>query len=120
MLAIAVQHPIFIVMDAFDECPDLGMPSPRDAVLNLVKDLVRLHQLPNLRICITSRSEVDIQTKLRPLAVNAISLHDESRHRLVISDYVRSAVSSDEQMKLWRDEDKKLVIKEISERADGM
>ena len=121
MLAAAAQHPIFIVMDALDECPDLGMPTPREAVLSLVKDLVCLHvQVPNLHICVTSRPEVDIQTRLKPLAVNAISLQDESRQKVVISNYVSSVVSSDEQMKQWRDEDKRLVAKELSERADGM
>ena len=121
MLAILAQDPIFIVMDALDECPDLGLPSPREAVLNLVKELVCLHvQVPNLHIFFTSRPEVDIQTRLKPLAVNAISLQDESRQKAVISNYVSSVVASDEQMKHWRDEDKRLVAKELSERADGM
>ena len=121
MLAILAQDPIFIVMDALDECPDLGLPSPREAVLNLVKELVCLHvQVPNLHIFVTSRPEVDIQTRLKPLAVNTISLQDESRQKAVISNYVSSVVASDEQMKHWRDEDKRLVAKELSERADGM
>ena len=119
MLTVAAQHRIFVIMDALDECPDSGMPTPREAVLNLVKDLVHL-RLPNLHICATSRPEIDIQTKLKPLAVNAISLHDESRQKIVIVDYISSVVSSDEHMKKWRDEDKKLVVKELSERADGM
>jgi hypothetical protein len=76
-------------MDALDECPDSGLPTPRETVLNFVKDLVRL-QLPNLHICATSRPEVDIQTKLKPLAVNAISLHDETRQKFVIANYVSS------------------------------
>jgi hypothetical protein len=113
------QHPIFIVMDAIDECPDSGMPTPRETVLNFVKDLVRL-QLPNLHICVTSRPEVDIQAMLKPLAVNAISLHDETRQKVVIANYVRSAVLSDVHMRKWRNEDKILVIDELSERADGM
>ena len=121
MLSIVAQHPIFILMDALDECPDSGMPTLREAVLNLVKELVHLHlQVPNLRIGVTSRPEVDIQTMLKPLAVHAISLHDDHRQRLVISNFVRSVVSSDERMKQWRDEDKKLVARELSERADGM
>ncbi|KAH9027759.1 hypothetical protein EDB84DRAFT_300040 [Lactarius hengduanensis] len=119
MLFVAAQHPIFIIMDALDECPESGMPTPREAVLNLVKDLVHL-QLQNLHIGVTSRQEVDIQTKLRPLAVNAISLHDETRQRIVIADYVSSVVSLDEHMREWRDEDKRLVVKELSERADGI
>jgi hypothetical protein len=118
MLTVSVEHPTFIIMDALDECPDCGMPTPREAVLNLVKDLVHL-TLPNLRICVSSRLETDIQTKLKTLAV-AISLHDETRQTIVISNYVRSSVSSDEHMMKWQDEDKKLVVKELSERADGM
>jgi hypothetical protein len=121
MLAAAAQHPIFIVLDALDECPDLGLPAPREAVLNLVKDLVFLHlQVPNLHIFVTSRQEVDIQMRLKPLAVNAISLQDESMQTVAISNYVSSVMYSDEQMKQWLDEDKRLVVKELSERADGM
>ena len=118
MLAVAAQHPTFIIMDALDECPDDGSPTPREVVLNLVEDLVRL-QLPNLHICVTSRPEIDIQTMLKPLAVNAISLH-ETRQKFVIADYVRSVVSKDVHLKKWRDEDKELVVEELSERADGM
>ena len=119
MLTVAAELPIFIVMDALDECPDSGMPTPREAVLNLVKDLVHL-RLPTLRICVSSRPEIDIRTKLKSLAVNAISLHDETRQKSVIANYVSSVVSSDEHMTKWRDEDKELVVKELSERADGM
>ena len=119
MLRVAVENPIFIIMDALDECPDDGMPTPREEVLNLVKDLVLLRR-SNLHICVSSRPEIDIQTKLRPLAVNAISLHDETRQTIVIANYIRSVVFSDEHMMRWRDEDKKLIVDELSERADGM
>jgi hypothetical protein len=121
MLSVAIEHPIFIIMDALNECPDSGMPTPREAVLNLIKELVHM-RLPTLRICVSSRLETDIQTKLKPLpvAVNAISLHDETRQTILISNYIRSFVSSDEHMMKWRDKDKKLVIKVLSERADGM
>lgn len=84
-----------------------------------MKDLVRL-QLPHLHICVTSRPEIDIQTMLKPFAVNVISLHDESRQKIVIANYVSSVVSSDVYMRTWRDADKKLVVEELSERADGM
>ena len=119
VLTYAAKNPIFIITDALDECPDSGLPTSREKVLNLMKDLVCL-RLPNLRIFVTSRPEVDIQAKLKPLAVNAISLHDETRQKVVISNYVSSAVSSDERMRKWRDDDKKLVIQELSERTDGM
>ena len=119
MLMVAIEHPIFIIMDALDECPDSGMPTPREAVLNLVKDLVHL-RLPTLRICVSSRPDTDIHAKLKPVAVNTISLHDETRQKVVIANYVSSVVSSDEHMMKWRDEDKRLVVKELFERADGM
>jgi hypothetical protein len=35
-------------------------------------------------------------------------------------DYVRSVVYSDKMMQRWREEDRSLVIKTLSERADGM
>ncbi|KAH9177929.1 hypothetical protein EDB89DRAFT_1812293, partial [Lactarius sanguifluus] len=119
MVTVAAQHRLFIVMDALNECPDSGMPTPREAVLNLVKDLIHL-RLPNLHICVTSRPEIDIQTTLKPLTANAISLHDETRQKAVIANYVSSVVSLDEHMMKWRDEDKKLVVEGLSERADGM
>ena len=37
-----------------------------------------------------------------------------------IADYVRYFVNSDAKMREWPEEDKELVIKELSERADGM
>ncbi|KAH9016840.1 hypothetical protein EDB84DRAFT_1581901 [Lactarius hengduanensis] len=67
MLRLPGQRPIFIILDALDECPDSsGMPSPRDEVLQLVKELVDLH-LQGLHICATSRPEVDIRAILEPL-----------------------------------------------------
>src|ERR1700733_8000511 len=51
--------PVYIIMDAIDECPNtFGMPSPRESVLDLVKELVEL-SLPNLHIFITSPPEID-------------------------------------------------------------
>ncbi|KAF8269897.1 hypothetical protein EI94DRAFT_882726 [Lactarius quietus] len=119
MLAVISEHPIYIVMDALDECPDSGLPSAREEVLVVLKDLVDLH-LPNLRICVTSRPEVDIKSILNQLTIHAVSLHDESEQQKGIADYVSSIVNSDVKMREWPDEDKELIIKVLSERADGM
>jgi hypothetical protein len=123
MLAAAAQHPIFIIMDALDECPNDGMVTPREEVLNLVKDLFSL-QLPNLRICqgicVTSRPEIDIRTAIEPLTIHQISLHNQIGHKIDITNYVCSVVSSDVRMRKWRDEDKELVANVLAERADGM
>ena len=107
-------------MDALDECPDTsGMPSPREVVLEFVKGLVEL-SLPNLRICITSRPEIDIRTVIEPLTTCRVSLHDETGQKKDIIDYVSSVVRSDMQMGKWREADQKLVIETLSERANGM
>ena len=37
-----------------------------------------------------------------------------------IDEYIRAVVSSDRNMRRWRDQDKELVIKTLSERANGM
>jgi len=116
------QGPIFIVLDALDECPDSsGFPSPRDEVLQLVKELVDL-DLQELHICATSRPEVDIRAVLEPLAFRSVSLHDESGQKTDIADYVRSVVNSSPStaMRRWRVDDKNLVIETLTERADGM
>jgi hypothetical protein len=79
MLAITGLQPIYIIMDAFDECPNWpGIPSPREQVLALVKELVDFHLL-DLNICVTSRPEFNIRATLAPLAHHCVSLHNESR-----------------------------------------
>ena len=120
MLFVAAQQPIYIIVDALDECPDSsGMPTPREDVLSLLEGLVRL-RLPNLRICVTSRPEVDIKIVLGPLASSAISLHDGSGQMKDIFDYVNNVVYSDNKMRRWRSDQKELVVEELSKKADGM
>jgi hypothetical protein len=122
MLRLPGQRPIFIVLDALDECPDsAGIPPPRSEVLQLVKELVDLH-LHGLNICATSRPEVDIRAVLQPLAFRSVSLHDERGQRADIANYVRNIVNSSPStaMRRWRVDDKNLVIETLTERADGM
>ena len=111
---------MYLIIDALDECPKTTeIPSSRQKVLALVKKLVELN-LPNLRLCVTSRPEIDIRTSLETLTSKQISLHDERGQKQDIINFVTSVVYSDEDMQRWRDDDKKLVIKTLSERADGM
>ena len=112
--------PVYIIMDAIDECPNtFGMPSPRESVLDLVKELVKL-SLPHLHICATSRPEIDIQTVLEPLTSLRVSLHDETGQKKDIIEYVNTVVHSDTRMGKWREKDQNLIIETLSERADGM
>ena len=122
MLEVQNEDPIFVIVDALDECPDtFGVQSPREKVLALVEELVGLN-LPTLRLCITSRLNVDIQNVLEPLTStsNRISLHDEDGQKKDIADYVSSVVFSDKKLISWREKDKELVVKTLSDRADGM
>ena len=119
-LALSNDRQTYIIMDALDECPNtLGMPSPREVVLDFVKELVEL-SLPNLHICITSRPEIDIQIVIEPLTTRQVSLHDKTGQKKDIVNYVSFVVGSDVRMGKWREEDQKLVIETLSERADGM
>ena len=122
MLTLPDQRPTYLIIDALDESSNTsGIPSPRETVLHLLKELVDL-SLPNLRICVTSRPEIDIRNVLEPLTSRRVSLHDQSGQKKDIADYVRSIVYSDSEqiMRRWRMEDKELVIQTLSERADGM
>ena len=121
MLILPDQLPTYLIIDALDESPNSGMPSPRETVLQLLKELVKL-SLPNLHICVTSRPEIDIRNVLEPLTSRRVSLHDQSGQRKDIAIYVRSVVYSDSEqiMRRWKIEDKELVIETLSERADGM
>ena len=122
MVELPGQVPIFIIMDALDECPsNTGTPSAREEVLDFVEDLVEANP-GNLFICITSRPEQDIQTVLNPLTSPScrVSLHEENGQKEDINSYVRSFVEKDRSMRRWREEDRELVITTLSERANGM
>jgi hypothetical protein len=122
MVTLPNQHPTYLVIDALDESPNTpGIPSPRERVLQFVRELVEIC-IPNLRICVTSRPEIDIRKVLEPVTSRRVSLHDQSGQTEDIADYVRSIVysSSEQIMGRWRTEDKELVIKTLSERANGM
>ena len=123
MLRLPGQGPIFIMLDALDECPESPwIPSPRNEVLQLVKELVDLRLQGQLHICVTSRPEVDIRAVLEPLMSHSVSLHDESGQKADIANYVRSVVNSSPSsaMRTWTAEDKRLVIDSLTKRVDGM
>ncbi|KAH9061879.1 hypothetical protein EDB87DRAFT_1830686 [Lactarius vividus] len=119
-MLVALETPIYLILDAVDECVNTsGMPSPREKVLRLIKDLVGL-KLSNLHLCVTSRPEIDIRNALEPLAAHRISLHDESGQSADIANYVNSVVYSDSRMRRWRAEERDIVVVTLSAKADGM
>src|SRR5258707_4097462 len=122
MLTHSDQRPIYLIMDALDECSNVsGIPTPRDRVLRLVKELIDL-QIPTLRICFFFQAEDGIRDVLESLTSLKMSLHDQSGQKQDIMDYVRSVVysNSESYMRRWKKEDKEFVIEILAERADGM
>jgi hypothetical protein len=120
MLNLPAQGPVYIIVDALDECPNFpGRPSAREEVLDFIEELVNL-ELPNVHLCVASRPEVDIRIVLEPLTSLRISLHDEIGQKKDIIEYIKSVVHSDRRMRRWREEDQNLVIDTLSDKADGM
>ncbi|KAH9033911.1 hypothetical protein EDB85DRAFT_1043118 [Lactarius pseudohatsudake] len=119
ILSATTQHPIYIILEALDECPNTsGVRSPRDRVLSLIEDLLDL-SLSNLHICVTSRPEIDIRNRLEPLTSRRVSLHDQTGHKKDITIYIRSEVNVVANYNRWREDDKELVVVTLSEKADG-
>jgi len=120
LLELPGQAPVFLIIDALDECPNTSaMPSPREEVLTLVEQLIE-SRLTNLRICVTSRPEADIKIVLEPLAFRSVSIHDENGQMEDIENYIGSVINTDPKNRRWKQEDKKLVIDVLTERANGM
>ena len=120
MLRVPGQPPIYLIIDALDECPNIsGMPTARERVLEFLEELVSLN-LSNVHICVSSRLESDIRITLEPLAPLSMSLHDEAGQKADISSYIDAVVHSDRRMGRWRNGDKRLVIDVLSNQADGM
>ena len=120
VLSLPGQAPVYLIVDALDECPNTSaLSSPRFEVLTLLENLVD-SQLPNLRICVTSRPEADIKPILEPLTFRSVSLHDERGQKEDIENYIKSVVNTNKNMRRWRPEHRKLVIDVLTERADGM
>jgi hypothetical protein len=120
VLEVPGQAPVYLIVDGLDECPNTpAMPSPREDVLMFLEDLMN-SELPNLRICITSRPEFDIKDVLEPLAFRTVSLHSEGGQIEDIENYIRSVVNTDPKMRRWKAADKELVIDVLIKKSDGM
>ena len=112
--------PVYLIVDALDECPNTSaVRSPRDKVLTVIEELIK-SQLPNLRICVTSRPETDIKDVLDTLNFNSVSLHDEGGQNRDIEDYIKSVIYTHRKNKKWKAEHKEMVIEVLTEKANGM
>jgi len=120
LLKLPGSQPIYLIVDALDECPSTSsLTSPREKLLSLLEDLVEA-QLPNLRICVTSRPEVDIKAILEPLTFCSVPLQDASGQQKDIKDYIESIVNTNKKMRNWNSQRKQLVVDVLTRKADGM
>jgi len=120
MLALQGQGPLYIVVDALDECPNSsGLLTQRQEVLEIVKELIDL-ELPHLHFCVTSRPEIDIRRTFDPLNPYQVALHNQDGQIKDLAIYVKSVVGSDAMMQNWPAKVKELVIDTLSEKGCGM
>ena len=118
MLSLPGQGPIYIVVDALDECPtSSGTPSARREVMELIKELAGLKP-PDVYLCVASRPEIDIQRVLESLEPLQVSLDDEMGQRDDIIAYIEYTVRSNSTE--WTEKDQELVIYTLSQKANLM
>jgi hypothetical protein len=118
MLSLSGLGPIYIVVDALDECSNSGTPSARREVMDLIKELVGL-KLPGVHLCVASRPEVDIRMVLELMDPLQVSLDDEMGQKGDIFAYIEDTVRSNS-MPEWTEKDQELVIDTLSQKANGM
>jgi hypothetical protein len=112
--------PVYLIVDALDECPNPSVVrSPRAEVLSFIGELVAT-QILNLRVCVTSRPELDIKDVLDPLIFRSVSLHDENGQKRDIEDYIKSVINTRPKKGRWKEEHRKLVVDVLIERSNGM
>ena len=120
LLNIPGLAPVFLIVDALDEFPSPSVVrSPRAEVLSFIEELVKA-QIQNLRICVTSRTELDIKDVLDPLVSRAVSLHDEGGQNRDIEDYIKSVINTRPKKGRWKVEHKELAIDVLIKKANGM
>ena len=113
-------RPVYLIVDGLDESPNTSTQSfRREQVLSFLDNLVKA-QLQNLRLCVTSRPEVDIKAILEPLAFRCVSLESESGQKKDIEDYIESIVHTDKKIQGWDPKHKQLVTDVLTKKADGM
>jgi hypothetical protein len=112
--------PVYLIVDALDECPNPSVVrSPRVKVLCLIEKLVTA-QIQNLRLCVTSRPELDIKDFLDPLIFRSVSLHDERGQNRDIEDYIKSVINTRPKKGRWKEEHRELAIDVLVKKSNGM
>jgi len=112
--------PVYLIVDALDECPNASVVrSPRAETLSFIEELVTT-QILNLRVCVTSRPELDINDVLSPIIFRSVSLHDEGGQNRDIEDYIKSVINTRPKKGRWKEEHRKLAVDVLVKKSNGM
>jgi hypothetical protein len=115
LLSVALQisrkeHPIYIVIDALDECSD------RKSLLEALKTIC---ETKCINLLVTSRKEHDIGSVLTELMDYIIPIEDE-RVNVDINLHVQRCLANDSDLSNWEDDLKLIMIKTLTSKARGM
>ncbi|VDC01053.1 unnamed protein product [Peniophora sp. CBMAI 1063] len=106
----------FVVIDAFDECPE----SARDKEMAMFfKTLASPVDSVDLHLLITSRPERDIGRRLSPLAAHSLALHATPSHMQELRHYIKRRLS-DRVLYNWPLFTKYLAERVLMEKSQGM
>jgi hypothetical protein len=108
----------FIIIDGLDECPDQDINRERKAFFDLLTQL-RSAAAGTYNIFISSRPEPDISSAMASLAVSKLEVKGQGIDDDICS-HVVAYMSNDIRMNKWPQGIKDEVIKDLSEKANGM
>jgi hypothetical protein len=99
-------------------CRNTFQAQSRGEVLELLNRLVNLN-IQNLRLCVTSLPEIDIQHSLSRSNPYFIDLYNHKEQQQDIATFVQDKVHSEGMMQRWPEAHKERVIKTLTDKADG-
>jgi len=72
-----------------------------------------------VRLCVTSRPEIDIRRVLEPLNPHVVSLHDQEGQIKDVAEFVKSVINTDATMGHWPEWVKESVINTLAKNGGG-
>ena len=104
----------YIVLDALDECTG----TDRSEVLGLIETFVGWG-LDNVHLLVTSQEESEIKRRLELLNCSQFDLKMAVIRR-DIEAYVRAKLAEDENLRQWKEKEKKLIEETLMKGANAM
>ena len=114
ILSLLLTSRTFLLLDALDECTG---GADRNDLLDTIEEIIKTSQ--NLNLLATSRKEVDIEKRLKPLFDNRMALEEN----VVDADiylYVRRTLTNDDELREWDSKTKEEIQDALVKGANGM